>query len=334
MQTGKIHFEPLRPNRSLRTPEKYEFTHGNASVCVYDIESLDFIKEIPLGPRPDCHGTSLNNRYLYMACEDGMYCVDQESLEVTAKLDTGHVYGVNVMPDGSSMLLHDAYGGIFILKDIQDMDKIHIHKRLDIFSENKLMETLGGKGNFIENGRIYLANGWNKNNMYAIDLEDDYSFEIFMKDVPELKMGDDLVISRDAGKAYSACYNDRINSYVAVTDIAGKKIIKTIKTGSGTCGLTMSLDERYVIASNDMDESISVIDTDIDEVVSTVSAKKGFEQIKMTGYIQGLSVAQDGGIFVYGCSGTGALVKFEDILREGRWTISWPGGKITGTGRV
>jgi len=43
------HFEPLRPNRILGRPDKYEFTHGTNSVCVYDIRTLDFVKEIPVG---------------------------------------------------------------------------------------------------------------------------------------------------------------------------------------------------------------------------------------------------------------------------------------------
>lgn len=231
-------------------------------------------------------------------------------------------------------LQSQAFQTISVERPVQDMTNIHIQKRLDIFGENKLMETLGGKGNFIDGGRYYLANGWNKNNIYAFDVENDYFYELFMSNQADLKRGDDLVIGDHGNKAYSACYSNRADSYVAVTDVASRKVIKSVKTGSGTCGLTMSNDERYVVASNDMDDSISIIDTQTDDVVSTLAARTGFEQISMTGYIQGISIAQDDGIFVYGCSGSGAIVKFEDILGEGRWTISWPGGKLAGIGRT
>ena len=38
-----IHYEPLRPNRAMGIKDKYEFTHGDGTVCVYDIETMDFV---------------------------------------------------------------------------------------------------------------------------------------------------------------------------------------------------------------------------------------------------------------------------------------------------
>ena len=107
---------------------------------------------------------------------------------------------------------------------------------------------------------------------------------------------------------------------------SSRKVIRTIPTGKGTCGLTMSNDERYVIASNDDDDSISVIDTETDAVVNTVSARKGFEALGLTGYIQGSSDRTDDAIHVYGCSGNGALVRFTDVAGEGAYVISYGGG--------
>ena len=105
-----------------------------------------------------------------MACADGLWIISQESLEVVKVLDTGHVYATNVMPDGETMLLHDALGGILVLKDIQDMERIHIHKRLDVLGKNVLRETLGGKGHFIGDGRYYLCAAWQDAALFAIDL--------------------------------------------------------------------------------------------------------------------------------------------------------------------
>lgn len=325
--TSSYHYDPLRPNRAFGPEDRYEFTHGVDSVCVYDINTMDFLKEIRLGERPDCHGTSVNNRYLYMACGDGLYCIDQERLEVARLLDTGHVFGVNVMPDGDTMLLHDAYGGIQVLKGIQDMDRIHVHKRLDILGTNISMDTVGGKGHFIENDRFYLCNGWVSRRIYAIDMESDYAFDVFVDDPDRLHLPDDLVVTRDKTKAYSACYHDE--SYVAVTDIAERRVIGAIKTGAGTCGLTMTNGERYVIASNDRDDSISVIDTETDAVVATPCARAGFERLGITGYIQGISIGREDEVYVYGCSGNGALVRFRDITGDAKWDISYPGGRAS-----
>lgn len=324
---GIRHFDPLRPHRYFGIPEKYEFTHGVSSVCVYTLETMDFVGEIPVGPRPDCHSTSVNNRYLYIACEDGLWCIDQQSLEVVKRLETGHVYGTNVMPDGNTMLLHDAFGGMFILKDIEDMNKIHIHKRLDILGTHTSMDTLGGKGHFLGNGRYYLCNGWTSSRIYILDMIQNYSWEIFTDVDPILFQSDDLVISCDKTRLYSACYNTQ--GYVAVTDVKTRSVIKTIPAGTGTCGLTMSNDERYVIASNDGDDSITVIDTNCDEAVMTLTAKKGFMALQQQSYIQGISIGQNDEIYVYGCAGNGALVKFTDICTGGRWMIGSAKGKYS-----
>lgn len=320
------HFEPLRPNRFAGTPETYEFAHGTNSVCVYDIRTMGFVKEIPVGIEPDCHSTSLDNRFLYMACADGLWVISQESLEVVKVVDTGHVYATNVMPDGDTMLLHDVAGGILVLKDIQEMDRIRIHKRLDVLGKNIHRETLGGKGQFIGDGRYYLCAAWQDESLFIIDLQNDYSFERFMGPDPDLMMGDDLVVSRDKTKAYVACYHP--HSYLAVVDLGARKVIKKIPTGSGSCGLTMSNNERYVICSNDQDDSISVIDTLVDEVVKTLCARPGFDELGIKGYIQGISIGQNDEVYVYGCSGNGALVRFDDITGTGGWTISYPDGSL------
>jgi DNA-binding beta-propeller fold protein YncE len=329
-QHSPRHFDPLRPNRSLGGVERYEFTHGAASVCVYDIHTMDFVKEIPVGAKPDCHSTSLDNRWLYMACGSGLYCIDQESLTLAKAIDTGHVYATNVMPDGDTMLLHDGYGGIFVMKGIQDMDAIHIHKRVDFLHTNKLMDTLGGKGHSIGDGRYYLVCGWEHGNMFLMDLENDYSVQTFIAHDPRLHRGDDLVISRDKTRAYAACHAEGSPSHVAVIDIASRQVIKIIPTGRGTCGMTMTNDERYVIGSNDADDSISVIDTTTDEIAATPSARAGCDALGVTGCIQGISIGQHDEVYVYGCSGSGALVRFTDIAGAARWSVSYSGGKASG----
>lgn len=320
------HFEPLRPNRYFGVPDRYEFAHGTGSICVYDILSMDFLKEIPVGVEPDCHATSPDNRYHYTACADGLWVIRQDSLEVVKVLDTGHVYATNVMPDGNTMLLHDAYGGILVLKDIQDEDRIHIHKRLDVLGTDTCRDTLGGKGHFVGDWRYYLCAAWQHGKLFSIDLADDCSVETLMDTHPHLMMGDDLVISRDKTKAYVACYHPR--SWVAVVDLDRREVVGRIPTGTGTCGLTMSNDERYVIASNDQDDSISVIDTSTDSVKATLSAREGFETLGATGYIQGISIGANDDVYVYGCSGNGAIVRFTDILGDGKYIISCPGRKL------
>ena len=320
-----MHFEPLRPSRSVCTDEKYEFAHGTNSICAYDIRTLDFAREIPVGIEPDCHATSPDNRFLYVACADGLWCISQESLDVAKVVETGHVYATNVMPDGETMLLHDAFGGIQVLKDIQDMGNIRVHKRLEVLGTNTCRDTLGGKGHFIGNGRYYLCAGWDHPGLYTIDLQD-YTVEKFTED-PALARGDDLVVSRDKTKAYVACYQPE--SHLAVLDVAARRVNRIIPTGRGTCGLTMTNDERYVIASNDQDDSISVIDTTMDKVVATHSARQGFEELGVTGHIQGISIGRNDEVYVYGCAGNGAIVRFEDITGAGRWTISCPDAKLS-----
>jgi len=325
---SRIHFEPLRSNRFFGVPDRYEFTHGTCSVCVYDIKTLNFIEEIPVGTKPDCHATSPDNRYLYIACLEGLYCIDQQSLKVVKVLNTGRVYATNVLPDGKTLLVHDLAGGIVVIDDMMDMDKIHIRCRLPVIPNGEFRCEIGGKGNFLVGDRYYLCAGWHQKKLYQFDTRNNFSFVDFMEANPILDGSDDLVLNHDRTKAYTACHKGwEKRGYVAVIDIASHTITKTIPTGIGTCGLTMTNDERYVIASNDQEDSISVIDTEIDEIVNTPCAREGFDALGITGYIQGISCGVNDEIYVYGCKGNGAIVRFTDVVKSNRFEISWSSGK-------
>ena len=323
-----MHYEPLRPNRMSNIPEKYEFTHGNGTVCVYDIATMDFVKEIKVGTKPDCHAVSGDGKWLYIACFEGLYCISQETLEVEKLFDTGKIYATNVLPDGNTLLVHDLEGGVIVIDNITDMDKIHIRCRTQVLPERKFRCEIGGKGNLLSNGRYYLCAGWRSAKLYLLDTQNDFAVSTFMEADPRLNGGDDLVLSSDKRKAYIACHRGwSERAHVAVIDIASRSITKLIPTGIGTCGLTMTHDERYIAASNDQDDSITVIDTATDEVVNTPCAREGFDRLGLRGYIQGISGTADDSIFVYGCSGNGAIVRFSNIVSETKYTISYPMGK-------
>lgn len=314
--------------------EPFEFAHGVNSLCIYRRDTLDFVKEVPVGCKPDCHATTISNHYLYLATLEGVYVLDQKSLEICKIVETGPVYATNCFDDGETMLIHDERGGIFVLRDIEDMDKVHIHKYLDLLPEEARLSgrvELGGKGHFLAGGQYYLCAGWTSGKMFLIDIWHDYSFELFMPRCPELDHGDDLVITRHKKKAYVACHRGDEQAYVHVVDLDRRQVTRCIPTGRGTCGLTMTGDERYVIASNDRDDSISVIDTVSESVVNTITAKAGFRALGLTDRvrIQGITADRNDSIFVYECSGTGAIVRFDDILGKGKFTISWKGKKCS-----
>ncbi len=342
---GSVHYDPLRPHRARGVSERWEFTHGTNTLCVYDLNGLTFVKEIPVGERPDCHATSCSNRWVYIACKAGLFMIDQDRRAVARHVDTGWVFGTNVMPDGSTMLLHDARGGIMVLRDIEDPERIHVRGRLDVLGTNQEMDTLGGKGNFISDG-LYLCCGWRRSRLYLVDLREltdlgrlsdlrDLSsprpWSVFLED-QRLRMSDDLVVSRDRTRAYCACYGGAGESRVAIVSVAERRVVSTIATGAGTCGLTMSPDERFVIASADAEDAIYVIDTETDRLCATVSARRGFLETGIKGYIQGISGGSRGDIYAYGCSGNGALAVFHGLGPEAEVTIAWPGGRWHGKG--
>jgi hypothetical protein len=189
------------------------------------------------------------------------------------------------------------------------------------------MDTLGGKGHFVEDGRFYLCAAWEHAKLFLIDLQNDYSPELFMDYDKLLYRGDDLVINAAKTKAYVACYDTPW--HVAVIDLDSRRIINSIPTGTGTCGMTMTNDERYVIASNDGDNSITVIDTQTDDAVRTLSAAPGIVKLGTTGLIQGISIGVNDEVYVYGCSGTGALARFSDIVGAGEWAVATSTGVAT-----
>ena len=164
-----MHYEPLRPNRMYGSPEPYEFTHGDGSICVYDKKTLDFVKEIKVGTNPDCHAVSGDGRYLYIACFEGLYCIGIESLEVEKIVDTGKIYATNVLPDGNTLLVHDLEGGVQVIENINDMEKIRVAFRTQVLPERKFRSEIGGKGNFIDKDRFYLCAGWRSAKLYLLD---------------------------------------------------------------------------------------------------------------------------------------------------------------------
>ena len=145
-------------------------------------------------------------------------------------------------------------------------------------------------------------------------------------------MSDDLVVSRDRTRAYCACYGGAGESWVAVVSIAERRVVSTIATGAGTCGLTMSPEERFVIASADAEDAIYIIDTETDELSAGFSVRHGFLEAGIKGYSQGLSSDSRGAIYAYGCSGNGALAVFHGIGPQAQVTIAWPGGRWQGKG--
>ncbi len=69
---------------------------------------MDFVKEIPVVTKPDCHATSLDNSYLYIACLEGLYCTSQKTLEVEKVLtEIGLCYATNTMPNGAIVRFFD-----------------------------------------------------------------------------------------------------------------------------------------------------------------------------------------------------------------------------------
>ena len=326
--TTGIHYEPLRPNRAMGIKDKYEFTHGDGTLCVYDIETMDFVKEIKVGTKPDCHATSLDNSYVYIACLEGLYCISQKTLEVEKVLtEIGQCYATNTMPNGD-LLVHDLRGGVQLVKNITDMENIYVEPRIPVIPGGEFRCEIGGKGSFLENGKYYLNCGWHQKKLYLFNVENGFTFEDFTEVDDLLDGSDDLVINSAKTKAYCACHKGQTRmAHIAVIDIASHKIAKIIPTGIGTCGLTMTNDERYVVCSNDQEGSISVIDTEIDEIVNKPCAEEGFNKLGLKSYIQGISCGADNSIFVYGCSGNGAIVRFYDVANSNKYIISSKEGK-------
>jgi DNA-binding beta-propeller fold protein YncE len=116
-------------------------------------------------------------------------------------------------------------------------------------------------------------------------------------------------------------------------DLAVPAVAASIPTGAGTCGLSMSDDERYVLASADADDAVAVIDTRTDTVARTLSARPVLAAAGIRGYLQGISARGDD-VYVYGCSGNGALAVFHGLDPEAEVTVTWPGGLRRGKADV
>ena len=304
------YYDPLRPNRSVGVVSEYEFVRGNKSVLIYMLPEMKFITEIEVGERPDCHSTTQDGKYLYIACGDGLHAIDISERRVIKHYDFGHVYGTNILPGGKIMFLHDHFGGILVVENIDDPMNLKIKQRLDIIGTNTAKETLGGKGDI--RGNSYICCGWVNPCLYEISLSD-YSFRRLTEFDERLASSDDLVLSPGLNTAYCACHSD--NGTVVAVDMKSLQVKKIYPSGKGTCGLASLKDRRYVAASNDGEMSVTIIDTVTEEIYGVFSASPAFEKLGFNGRIQGITGTLEDEIFVYDCSGEGALVRFSVLGR-------------------
>ncbi|MDR1901288.1 MAG: hypothetical protein LBQ88_03260 [Treponema sp.] len=323
------HFEPLRPYRYFGIPDKYEFAHGVASLCAYDAQNLAFVKEIPIGTFPDCHAVSGDNRYVYIACREGLYMISADTLEVVRVFDTGYVYATNFLPDGETLFVHDVYGGLFVIENANNLEKAHIAARKQFLDTNKIGSMIGGKGAMMADQETYLCLGWEDSRVFTISIKPPYETKVWLDRNPVTYQGDDLVIDRGFNYAYAACYSDRKNGYIAQIDLQRRCISKTFRSGNGTCGMTMTDDKRHIIVSNDNENSITVLALETQDLCK-YSCSEGFDKLGVKGYIQGISADSQNRIYVYDCSGTGILVRFSPFIAQPIYEIAYKTGVVQG----
>ena len=81
-----------------------------------------------------------------------------------------------------------------------------------------------------------------------------------------------IAVLPDGSKAYVANKNDR--PFVSVIDIKARKMTGKVSMPNGTQGITVSPDEKSVLAVDYKDPKFFVIDTKTDQVVDTVAVEK------------------------------------------------------------
>ena len=327
--TMQPYFDPLRPHRTTHEIA-YEFTHGLQTLMACRLTDMAFVREISVGPRPDCHATTCCGRYVYIACEDGLYAVDTDSLEVVAHLCCGHVYGTNMLPDGLSMLLHDAHGGILLVRGVDapgTPGALQVERRLDALGTNVFPDTLGGKGDFLPGGR-YVCCGWSEPRLFCIETEQDFAFSTLTDRDERLFRSDDLVLGEDGRYAFCACYGEA--GTVAVVDTQSGQVVRMLGSGRGTCGMTSLARRRWAVASNDGECSITLVDTQSQSVAGHCRCADLFAQLGIAGTLQGISAGRDDEVYVYDCSGNGALVCFRPLDAHPTVTVSSRQGTVSG----
>ncbi len=316
-----IHFDPIRAHRACGVPDRYEFApNRNADYLgVFDLAKGAFIKCIHVGPEPDVTATTMSGRYLYVA---GLYLhiIDLETLEIVRTLDSHgcihNWFALNFFPDGERAFLFNGDGAVAVLRHVEDPVRVEIEKLMRVNAPPTRGGSVGGKGHFTADGRLYYNANWDRHSIIAFDLEHDYA----VRDVVTagLDKPDDLVMLVGDRKGYTASHGSRpgLRGAVHVFDAMAGQVVREITVGRKPAGLALSLDERTLYVTNVPDGSFTAIDTATDEVLYTASAAPQYRAAGVTGDhldIEGVSVSADGHTLYAYAVNYGALVIFEDI---------------------
>jgi DNA-binding beta-propeller fold protein YncE len=169
-------------------------------VNVFDLGTIQFVKQIRVSARPDVTATTLDGRYLYVAGEF-LSIIDLETLNVIRKLTGEGIhahYALNLFPDGQRMFLFNYDGSIVVLKNTHDPLQVSVEKSMVVNQPALPDAAVGGKGHFTADGQRYINANWHKNAIFSIDLANDYAIATLVSsgfDKP-----DDLVITADEPK--------------------------------------------------------------------------------------------------------------------------------------
>lgn len=81
-----------------------------------------------------------------------------------------------------------------------------------------------------------------------------------------------MIATPDGGFVYVANQGTESepNDTVSVIDTATGEVVKTITTGPGAHGVSVSADGAFVFVTNIADDSVSIIDTESQDVAKTV----------------------------------------------------------------
>ena len=239
--------------------------HGESAergqVWAIDTGTRAIVAKIPVGRQPAHVVLTPDGRFAYVTNggDSTVSIVDTEARKVVATVPVGsYPHGLRISPDGKHAYVANMKGGTVSVIDTQ--------------ARKEIGQIPVGKGpaqtGFAADGSLVFVSLSQENQVALID-------PAARRVVAKIGVGTvpiQLFATPDGGTLFVANQGtkQKPGKTVSVIDLAARKVVKTVETGSGAHGVAVDTVGRYVFVTNIYDNTVSVLDARSARVLDTV----------------------------------------------------------------
>jgi YVTN family beta-propeller protein len=244
--------------------EHNDHSESTGKALFYDTNTDELIKEVEVGNHPAHIVFTENGKYaLVTNNEDNTVSViDLKDYNVIQTISTGKgPHGFRISSDSQFAYVANMGEDSVSVIDLENMGE---EKKIVVGSTPVTTA-------ITSDGKTLLATLHTENSVVIVDLESGETTK-----VPVGKGPAQVYIRSDNQFAFIANQGseDTPSNSISKIDLATKKVVATIETGSGAHGVVTSPDNQFVYVTNMFENTVSVIDNTQNKVIETILVDK------------------------------------------------------------